>query len=303
MMKDKGMGQLIKALRKETGMTGEQLGLKLGVSTAAVSKWENNITYPDITLIPLIAGVFQVSIDYLFGYSMGQEAEQMDKVRMHFEAEAKVFDEIIKKLIPYYQEMIDAMIAVLPFDEMDEIKVIDLGAGTGTIAKAVKTRFPNAHITCVDFSANMLEMAKSKLEGYGGIVYVEADFYSYVFDKQYDLAISSLALHHLVTHEDKKNFYKAIYDALAKGGAFYNLDVVLGSSEQVQKVYMQQWKDFMRKTCSEEEIETVWLPKYKEEDSPAEQMQHLKWLQTTGYQDIDVIVKYYNYSVYGGRKY
>ncbi|MGL5677393.1 MAG: methyltransferase domain-containing protein, partial [Cellulosilyticaceae bacterium] len=263
-MRGTPIGQSIKELRKKRGMTGEQLGLEVGVSTAAVSKWENNIAYPDITLIPLIASVFEVSIDYLFGYSMGQEAEQMDKVRMHFEEEAKEFDDIIKRIIPYYEEMIEAMIAVLPFGEKDEIKVIDLGAGTGTIAKAVKDKFPNAKITCLDFSANMLEMAKSKLKGYIGIDYVEADFYTYVFKEKYDLVISSLALHHLVTNEDKKNFYKVIYDALEKEGVFYNLDVVLASSESVQNVYINQWKTFMYKCCSEEEVEQMWLRKYKE---------------------------------------
>ncbi len=297
------MGQIIKELRNKRGMTCEQLGEKLGVSIAAVSKWENSISYPDITLIPILASIFEVSIDYLFGYAMGKEVEQMDKVRTHFEEEAKEFDKIIRKIIPHYEEMIEAMMEVLPFKQSDQINVIDLGTGTGTIAKSIKDKFPNAKITCLDFSTNMLEMAKAKLKGYTDINYVEGDFYTYIFKNKYDLVISSLALHHLVTNEDKKNFYKAIYDALDEGGAFYNLDIVLASSEQVQEIYINKWKEFMYNSCSEEDVNQIWLRKYKEEDSPAEQIKHLKWLEDLGYQEVDVIVKYYNYSVYGGRKY
>ncbi|CAM3662098.1 LamG-like jellyroll fold domain-containing protein [Marinicrinis lubricantis] len=48
-------------------MTQEQLAHRLGVSYQAVSKWENEQSCPEITLLPLLSDVFQVSIDELFG--------------------------------------------------------------------------------------------------------------------------------------------------------------------------------------------------------------------------------------------
>ena len=44
-------------LRKEKGMTQEEVGAKLGVSPQSVSKWENGLTCPDIELLPEIADV------------------------------------------------------------------------------------------------------------------------------------------------------------------------------------------------------------------------------------------------------
>lgn len=55
----------------------------------------------------------------------------MDKVKKHFEEEAKEFDKIIRELIPYYEEMIDGMVAAIPHQRNDKINVIDLGCGTG----------------------------------------------------------------------------------------------------------------------------------------------------------------------------
>ena len=57
----------ISALRKEKGMTQDALAEKLGVTFQAVSKWENALSCPDITLLPLLADVFGISIDSLFG--------------------------------------------------------------------------------------------------------------------------------------------------------------------------------------------------------------------------------------------
>ncbi|MBR6536997.1 MAG: helix-turn-helix transcriptional regulator [Lachnospiraceae bacterium] len=56
----------LQTLRKNRGVTQEQLATHLGVSPQAVSKWENG-SYPDGDLLPQIADYFEVSIDYLYG--------------------------------------------------------------------------------------------------------------------------------------------------------------------------------------------------------------------------------------------
>ena len=47
-------------------MTQDDLAAQLGVSSQAVSKWENDLSCPDIMLLPYLAEIFQVSIDELF---------------------------------------------------------------------------------------------------------------------------------------------------------------------------------------------------------------------------------------------
>lgn len=84
----------------------------------------------------------------------------MDEVKKHFEEEAKEFDQIIVNLIPFYNEMVKSLVLAIPFDCLSEIKVIDLGCGTGTIAQNIKLKFPKAKITCLDFAENMIGMAK-----------------------------------------------------------------------------------------------------------------------------------------------
>ena len=226
----------------------------------------------------------------------------MEKIKEHFENEAKEFDDIILRLIPHYMEMIDGMVAAMPFDSADKISVIDLGCGTGTISKHIKERFPQATITCLDLAENMIEMAKLKLARFSDIRYQVGDFSHYEFDDRYDVVVSSLALHHLVTDSDKLDFYRKIYRALNANGVFYNADVILGASDQLQNTYMAKWTSFMRKHVSEEEIDNKWLPKYHEEDRPAKLMNQLQWLVDIGFVETDVIWKYYNFAVYGGRK-
>ena len=64
------IGEKIRAKRRKRELTQEELASILGVSKAAVSKWENEESYPDITLLPQIAQLFHITMDELFGYTL-----------------------------------------------------------------------------------------------------------------------------------------------------------------------------------------------------------------------------------------
>jgi len=226
----------------------------------------------------------------------------VEKVKNHFEEESREYDNLILKLIPRYKEMITSLIASIPFDSSKPIKVLDLGCGTGNTSKAVKNRFPHANITCIDLAESMIEMARYKLSKYDDIEYHVADMREFEFGCGYDLVISSLAMHHLETDEEKIEIYRRIYDALRKGGAFYNGDNVLGSNQHLEKVNLEQWKEFMLESVSLREIEEKWLPTHYDEDHPASLMDHLDWLREVGFKEVDVVWKYIIGAVYGGVK-
>lgn len=60
------LGKKLAELRRMKGMTQDEVAEKLGVSAQAVSKWENDVSCPDIMLLPHISELFQVTIDELF---------------------------------------------------------------------------------------------------------------------------------------------------------------------------------------------------------------------------------------------
>ena len=60
------IGEKIKQLRREQGITQEKLAEYLNISYQAVSKWENNSAFPDISLVVPISNFFGVTTDVLF---------------------------------------------------------------------------------------------------------------------------------------------------------------------------------------------------------------------------------------------
>ena len=64
-MKAQTFGAMVAALRKEKGMTQQDLAGKMGVTDKAVSKWERNLSYPDTASLPKLAETLGVSVDEL----------------------------------------------------------------------------------------------------------------------------------------------------------------------------------------------------------------------------------------------
>ncbi len=76
-MKKKTLGTMISTLRKEKGMTQLELAEKMGVTDKAVSKWERDLSCPDVNTIPRLAEEFDVSIDELMQVRAGEEKKDI----------------------------------------------------------------------------------------------------------------------------------------------------------------------------------------------------------------------------------
>ena len=85
------LGARIVKYRKEKGMTQETLAEKLGVSSQAVSKWENDVSCPDISLLPQLSRVLGVTTDELL---TGNSSE----VKVVPEAQRKSLDELVMRI-------------------------------------------------------------------------------------------------------------------------------------------------------------------------------------------------------------
>ena len=74
------IGDTIQKLRKIKGLTQEQVANALGITTAAVSKWETNNTYPDISLLSPLARLLGTSVDNILNFKEKLSEEEIDNL-------------------------------------------------------------------------------------------------------------------------------------------------------------------------------------------------------------------------------
>lgn len=96
------IGNIIYKLRKERGITQENLANAVGVSTAAVSKWETGNAYPDITLLSPIARYLETTVDFLLAFESNLTDEEV--MEIYNKCCKKIMEEPFEKALKYYKE-------------------------------------------------------------------------------------------------------------------------------------------------------------------------------------------------------
>lgn len=86
------LGQRIAYLRKQRSLTQEDVAVRLGVSAQAVSKWENDMTCPDISLLPDLSDLLEVTVDVLL------RGEHKPETYMLSEMQRKPLSEMLLKI-------------------------------------------------------------------------------------------------------------------------------------------------------------------------------------------------------------
>lgn len=102
-MNEINIGFNISVKRKEKGITQEELADFLGVSKASVSKWERNQSYPDVTLLPIIATYFDISVDELIGYHPQLSKNKIKEIYLRLVSDfgKNPFDEVYDECMDY----------------------------------------------------------------------------------------------------------------------------------------------------------------------------------------------------------
>ncbi len=120
------------------------------------------------------------------------------------------------------------------------VKVLDLGSGLGFALDGILPRIPNAKVTCLDLSHEMLKKLMDRLRAYSSQIeilqgsYVKAELGS----NQYDFVLSAFTVHHL-PKPTKLLLFKKIHSALNSGGSYFELDGV--ASEEQEKISQEEY--------------------------------------------------------------
>jgi tRNA (cmo5U34)-methyltransferase len=148
------------------------------------------------------------------------------RVAGHLGVAADDYDRTIRTFIPSYERMVATVVHWLDGHVPADGLVVDLGAGTGALGAAVLEALPDVRVELVDIDPNMLDVAATRCAAHAGRFRVRhARFQDEL--PQCHAVVASLALHHVATYAEKRELYRAIYDALEPGGLVVVADALI----------------------------------------------------------------------------
>jgi tRNA (cmo5U34)-methyltransferase len=217
---------------------------------------------------------------------------------------ARDYDRARRQLVPDFDRFYGAALESVHFAEEQDIKVLDLGAGTGLLSAMIAGRFPRSRVTLVDLSVEMLRVARRRLAGEPGRFEFRTMDYARkplpLTDGGYDLVVSALSIHHL-THGDKKELFGKVRRSLTVGGYFVNADQIAGDTPEEETRLGDWWLGRVREAgVSERDLDAALLR--MRADKNATLGAQLLWLREAGFGGVDCRYKDHRFAVYGGKK-
>lgn len=189
--------------------------------------------------------------------------ERNQKQRWFFNWKINEYDESHQEFMETKREIADNL-------DKDVKRILDLGAGTGLELIHLFELFPNAKVTVIDITENMLEELKKRSFA-KNVTTICGDFFEVEFGKNYDAVISTSALHHF-KKEEKIKLYKKVLSCLKENGQFINCDrIALTQEFEEHQLY---------------ELEHN-IENYKHIDTPLTVEHELEILKEVGFQNIE----------------
>lgn len=222
-MNNKTVNLRLGDLRRAKRITQSELAEAIGTSFQNISKWENGITMPDITMLPILSEYFEVSVDELLGLkplkSEAYSSEETDTDKFwndHFEYIMRSKNEGWNK--DYLGFLIGG---VWKIDK--PVNVLDCGCGYAHFAPLLMEYLPDgSSYTGIDFSDKLTIRAKELLKrtGIKGEI-IKGDFIESNLKNKFDIVICQSVLRHI---GNSRAFIQKMIDSSVDGGLIVCID-------------------------------------------------------------------------------
>jgi tRNA (cmo5U34)-methyltransferase len=223
--------------------------------------------------------------------------------RRHFERMAAQYDTLFVPRLSGYEAMHAVILALLPAPRDRQLRILELGAGTGNLTEKLLICVPNSRVVGYDLSAAMLDQARAKLASQSDRVdFVEADMSRAEFAGLFDVVVSSIAVHH-VPPRSKPGVFRRLYEALQPGGALIIGDAFRAATPELDSTY-RRLRAAAQSSC---DPDAAAYEAFRTQAGPAggssTQMSHyLRWMRQAGFVSVDCAWKQFSIAVVYGER-
>ncbi|ELR98982.1 trans-aconitate 2-methyltransferase [Gloeocapsa sp. PCC 73106] len=222
----------------------------------------------------------------------------------------------VRGAIPLGKEQIDCLMGLILLTQTDVSSFLDLGCGNGILGSAIYQSYPRAQGVFLDLSPAMLTEAERNLGSNAAnskfIVsnLAERNWLDSIADfPKFSVIVSGFAIHHL-SDRTKQELYREIFNLLADGGIFLNLEHVASHSHLGERAFDQLFVDslysFHQQRGSQLSRQEIDEQYYNRADKVANILAKVElqcqWLEEIGFVDVDCFFKLFEIALFGGIK-
>ena len=209
---------------------------------------------------------------------------------------ASIYDEQVRKTIPYYDTFHEETINIVKAVNIYPKTWLDTGCGTGTLVQKAITEFPNTRFVLVDPSPQMLDAAKRKLKSHSGsnVKFLKAAATQNLHEQKEEFdVITAIQSHHYLTPAGRIKATAVCFELLAPRGVYVTFENVRPFTPAGIAIGKEYWKRFQLATGRDVWTVEEHLKRFDVEYHPITIEEHLSLLRKTGFSTVEML--WYSY--------
>lgn len=200
---------------------------------------------------------------------------------------AESYDRDILNTIPYYDEIYTQIADVVSTAFLNKaVSWLDIGCGTGKMAKVAFEQCNVEKMICTDNSSAMLAVARQKI-GFSCVEFLNLPIEEINYDSQFDV-LTSILVNHYMAHEERMIAVRKCYRALKEKGIFITFENFAPCDEAMKHLYLKRWEKYQHSKGKSIPACEKHLNRYNTEYFPITIQEQIRILRDCGFRSAEI---------------
>ena len=197
------------------------------------------------------------------------------------------YDRQIKKTLPFYEEMFQQIVDIVKILNLQSLRWLDVGCGTGKMARAALDILEIEKMMCIDVEEEMLDKARMFCND-EKVEFLQCDVRKLSYQEMFDI-VTAIQVNHYFKKEERMTAIKKCYSTLKDDGIYISFENFAPDSDEGTRLYLERWKRFQIANGKTEEEVASHIKRYGQSYFPISISESIRLLKDCGFRMVEIL--------------